>query len=427
LPPLERRGLARSRAPPRFASPKMLSSRGHIRALARLAAALAVGLSLLATGLTAPSSGDLQSQIAAGQSAAATLQSQIAADTARIHQTAGGLQDARASLSALEVGLHAREATLRRVQSALLIARNHLVELENQMRRASIALSDNLIARYENDQPDITTVVVQSNGFDQLLEQLSFLERLGRRDAQVIEFTRTARVAVRHEVAHLASLEERDRTLTDQVRAQRNQVAAWQAALLTDQVAELRTRSNATAKLHTLNSQLQKLEARAAAQAALAAAAARAQPAGPMTESGGVAIVPGASAVDTGAMVQPPPGAPPAVGEVIAAGNAIATLPYVWGGGHGAFRADGYDCSGSVSYALAAAGLVTSPMVSGDFESWGEPGPGRWITVYANATHVWMVVGGWRFDTVAQAYSGTRWAQGGGEFDGFVVRHPPGL
>ena len=116
-----------------------------------------------------------------------------------------------------------------------------------------------------------------------------------------------------------------------------------------------------------------------------------------------------------------------AVGRVIAAGNEIATRPYVYGGGHGSFHADGYDCSGSVSYALAAAGLVSSPMVSGDFENWGDPGPGRWITIYANAGHVWMEVAGWRFDTVALAEGGTRWAHGGGEFAGFVVRHPAGL
>jgi hypothetical protein len=66
-------------------------------------------------------------------------------------------------------------------------------------------------------------------------------------------------------------------------------------------------------------------------------------------------------------------------------------------------------------------------MVSGDFESWGEAGPGRWITIYANAGHVWMEVAGWRFDTVALAESGTRWARGGGEFSDMVVRHPAGL
>jgi hypothetical protein len=172
-------------------------------------------------------------------------------------------------------------------------------------------------------------------------------------------------------------------------------------------------RSGETARLAALKDRVSHLEAKAAAQAAAAAASGNAN-------VGGIAI-------NTGGMVQPSPGAPAAVREVIAAGNAIATLPYIYGGGHASFHADGYDCSGSVSYALAAAGLVTSPMVSGAFESWGDPGPGRWITVYANAGHVWMEVAGWRFDTVALAEGGTRWSQGGGEFSGFVVRHPPGL
>ena len=90
----------------------------------------------------------------------------------------------------------------------------------------------------------------------------------------------------------------------------------------------------------------------------------------------------------------------------MAAGNAIATLPYIWGGGHGSFQASGYDCSGSVSYALAAAGLLSSPLDSTGFESWGAPGPGQWITVYANAGHAFMVVAGWRFDTVALSPGG---------------------
>jgi hypothetical protein len=129
----------------------------------------------------------------------------------------------------------------------------------------------------------------------------------------------------------------------------------------------------------------------------------------------------------TGGTIKPPPGAPTVIAAIVRAGNAIATLPYIYGGGHASLQANGYDCSGSVSYALAAAGLVSSPMVSGQFESWGLPGPGRWITVYANADHVWMTVAGWRYDTVALAESGTRWAPSGGEYSGFVVRHPAGL
>ena len=110
----------------------------------------------------------------------------------------------------------------------------------------------------------------------------------------------------------------------------------------------------------------------------------------------------------------------------MAAGNAIAGLPYLYGGGHGGFKDSAYDCSGSVSYALAAAGLVTSPMSSGPFMSWGEAGPGKWITVYANAGHAFMVVAGWRFDT-SNLGTGTRWTRSMRGTGGFVARHPPGL
>src|SRR5436309_537744 len=83
----------------------------------------------------------------------------------------------------------------------------------------------------------------------------------------------------------------------------------------------------------------------------------------------------------------PPLGATDVIAKVIAGGNAIAKFPYIWGGGHGSFVDSGYDCSGSVSYALAAAGLLDSPLVSGDFARWGAPGAGKWITIYANGGH----------------------------------------
>jgi cell wall-associated NlpC family hydrolase len=111
----------------------------------------------------------------------------------------------------------------------------------------------------------------------------------------------------------------------------------------------------------------------------------------------------------------------------MAAGNAIAGLPYLYGGGHAGFKDTAYDCSGSISYALAAAGLVTSPMASGGFMSWGESGPGKWITIYTNPGHMFMVVGGWRFDTTALRGGGTRWTQDMRPTGGFMARHPPGL
>ena len=119
---------------------------------------------------------------------------------------------------------------------------------------------------------------------------------------------------------------------------------------------------------------------------------------------------------------------PAAVADVVQGGNAIATLPYLWGGGHGSWISPGgYDCSGSVSYALAAAGLLQSPMVSGDFENWGEPGPGRWITIYGSPVHVWMIVAGHRFDTGNLGTTGTRWTDAPRSTAGFVVVHPTGF
>lgn len=115
------------------------------------------------------------------------------------------------------------------------------------------------------------------------------------------------------------------------------------------------------------------------------------------------------------------------VQRVIAAANEIATRPYVYGGGHGSFYSNGYDCSGSVSYALHGGGLLSTTEDSTQLESYGEPGPGKYITIYANAEHAWMTIDGRRFDTVALAEDGTRWSSTMAPTAGFVVRHPPGL
>jgi len=122
-----------------------------------------------------------------------------------------------------------------------------------------------------------------------------------------------------------------------------------------------------------------------------------------------------------------PPGAPERVAGVINAANAIVGQPYVWGGGHSSWYSRGYDCSGAVSYALAGGGFLSEPLASGALESWGAPGPGRWITVYASATHAYAVIAGLRWDTVGDAQgSGPRWHPALPYPHGFTVRHPPG-
>jgi peptidoglycan hydrolase-like protein with peptidoglycan-binding domain len=115
-----------------------------------------------------------------------------------------------------------------------------------------------------------------------------------------------------------------------------------------------------------------------------------------------------------------------AVSRAIAAANRIATLPYRYGGGHGSFNDSGYDCSGSVSYVLHAAGVLSSPLDSSALMSYGAPGPGRHITIYANSGHTFMTINGRRFDTGYGGH-GNRWASGSRPTGGYVVRHPPGL
>jgi hypothetical protein len=119
-------------------------------------------------------------------------------------------------------------------------------------------------------------------------------------------------------------------------------------------------------------------------------------------------------------------GLPITVRRVIAAASRIAHKPYRYGGGHGSFNDTGYDCSGSVSYALHGGGLLSSPLDSGQLMSYGAPGPGRYITIYAHSGHAYMVVHGRRFDTTGQN-GGSRWQWQSRSTSGYTVRHPPGL
>jgi peptidoglycan hydrolase-like protein with peptidoglycan-binding domain len=124
-----------------------------------------------------------------------------------------------------------------------------------------------------------------------------------------------------------------------------------------------------------------------------------------------------------------PAEAPQEVKDAIAAANRITRKPYRYGGGHGRWEDSGYDCSGAVSYALHGAGLVGRPLDSTGFESWGSPGPGQWITVYANSGHAYTVIAGLRFDTSGggSGESGPRWRPQARSPRGYVARHPSGF
>lgn len=122
-----------------------------------------------------------------------------------------------------------------------------------------------------------------------------------------------------------------------------------------------------------------------------------------------------------------PADAPAAVRRLLRAANRINRTPYVWGGGHGSWESAGYDCSGSVGYVLHAAGVLDRFVTSGDLATYGRPGRGRWVTVYAHGGHTYLMVAGLRFDTIAHKSTGSRWSREPWTTDGYTVRHPAGL
>lgn len=160
------------------------------------------------------------------------------------------------------------------------------------------------------------------------------------------------------------------------------------------------------------------------------------QPATPQDNAGGAAAgsvpailrptVPGVVGVVRDGIAYAPAAAPLPVQQAIWAANGLRRKPYVYGGGHQSFRSRGYDCSGTVSYALHAAGLLRAPLDSSDFMRWGQRGRGQWITIYTNAGHAWMVIAGLRLDTAGPGESGPRWRAVPGSTRGFRVRHPVG-
>ncbi len=366
-----------------------------------VAACAAVGGVVL--GATVPAGADLSSKINASANRADALRAAVAAEADRIRRSSRGLARAQRRLRELKADTEAQRAELERVKADFDRARDRLTRLVDLQRKATDALTANLQTAYRNPEPDIVSVVMTARGFTDLLEKADFLKRVAERNAKIMDIARTSRVAVTRQTKRLAVMQRREQALAGRLERKLDAAHAVETALLRERERRIARSSFRRAELREVQSRLSELRERLA-----------------RTARRGIATNPAGAA-------QPPPGAPPAVGLVMAAANAIAGLPYLYGGGHAGFKDSAYDCSGSISYALAAAGLVTSPMASGPFMSWGEAGPGKWITIYAHPGHMFMVVGGWRFDTTALRGGGTRWTRSMRSTGGFVARHPPGL
>ena len=390
------------------------------RSTLRVLALTATGAAAIAAGAGAPTAG--QADIASERAAAQSLRDRVAAESSRIARTEAGLRTAQARLDRLDQQVALRQGQVTKTQDDLVRARIRMAKLERKAEKATDVLSENLTRAYESGRPDIVSVVLTSSGFNDLLERVDFLKRVSAHNGRILDETRDAKDAVTRQAGRLQDARKRFSALAKEAVEDRDEADVVRNAILRRKQEQLSRRAGASSQLARVRGRIRRLEreqAAAARAARVQASATQAAPraAAPSSSGGGGG---------GGASAAPPAGDGSAVSRVIAAANEIATTPYVWGGGHGG-ASGGYDCSGSVSYALAAAGLIDAPMASGGYMNWGEPGEGRRITIYANAGHMYMVVDGRRFDTSALSGGGTRWTSEMRSSAGFVARHPPGL
>jgi septal ring factor EnvC (AmiA/AmiB activator) len=346
----------------------------------------------------------------------------IAEQNKAIDSMLGEVSELRRKQAAVEAELEEKQAQLDAATKALEAEEKHLEEVREKLQRALGLLSQRLVAIYESGSPDVVNAILEAENWSDMAAQTEYLSRIQSYDDEVVERVKTLRDEVRSAVDRLSKKRA-------EIEAARDAVAA-----IEEEVATARKEAEARfGELKAAQAQRQEaLEALESREESLSNNLASiseqvASEGGDATEGMMPApLNPGQEAqVITESEASAPASAPAAVQEAIAAANSIATTPYIWGGGHGSFESEGYDCSGAVSFALHGGGFLESPLDSTGLETWGEPGPGQWITVYANAEHAWMVIAGIAFDTVGGP--GPRWHNPWVDSpEGFVARHPAG-
>jgi peptidoglycan hydrolase CwlO-like protein len=351
------------------------------------------------------------------------LTATIAEQNRAIDAKLGEVSGLRQEQEAIEAELAEKQAELDRATAALEAEEAHLERVRAKLNRALDILKERLVAMYETGSPDVLNAILESEDWSEMAAQTEYLRQIQEYDDAVVGRVKALRDQVRTAVERLDERRATIEAARDEIAAKEREVAA--------------ARAEAAASFHELKAE------QAERQEALDALASREEALSDNLSAISEQVASEGGDATTGLMPAPlnpgqeaqvlseseasaPASAPQAVQEVISAGNAIATTPYIWGGGHGSFESEGYDCSGAVSYALHGGGLIESPLDSTGLETWGEPGPGQWITVYANSGHAWMVVAGIAFDTVGGP--GPRWHDPWVDSpEGFIARHPAGL
>ncbi len=353
-----------------------------------------------------------------GSDLAATIADQNAAIDAKL----GEVSRLRQEQEAVEVELEEKQAELDRATEALEAEEAHLERVRTKLRKALDLLGDRLVAIYEAGSPDMLNAILESEDWNDMAAQTEYLRQIQEYDDAVVDRVKTLRDEVRGAVERLDERRAEIEAARDAIAAKEEEVAqrSQEAAasfreLKSEQAARQAALEELESREQALSNNLAVISEQVASEGGDATTGQMPAPLNPGQEA----------ELISESEASAPASAPQAVKDAIAAANAIATTPYIWGGGHGSFESSGYDCSGAVSYALHGGGMLESPLDSTGLSTWGEPGPGRWITVYANTGHAWMVIAGIAFDTSGGA--GPRWHDPWvNSPEGFIARHPAG-
>jgi peptidoglycan hydrolase CwlO-like protein len=393
--------------------PRSSGSR-FVAALIVLAACLGI---TLAEGQSSRAQSQSLDQVRAQQDA---VRAKLAEQNAAVDALLGQVGQLRQREREVAAELAKQEAELAAARRELAAAREALAETKQRLHGALADLRQLLVSVYRYGQIDEVTVLLNSDGFDELTTRSDYLDRIRDYETGVVGRVRELRDAASAHVDDIEGSIDRMKAARAAIAERQQALAASRASLEQREAALSAAKEERRAQLAKLVGREQDL-VRALSTPAPSATAGDATAAPPAQN---VAPPSGSQAtLNSDGTATAPADAPQAVKDAIAAANAITNTPYVYGGGHGSFESSGYDCSGSVSFALHGGGLLSAPLDSTGFMTWGEPGAGNWITVYANSGHAYAVIAGLRFDTSGAP---PRWQTEARDPAGYVAVHPPG-
>jgi peptidoglycan hydrolase CwlO-like protein len=395
----------------------------------RLLLPAALLLAVLCMAASAPAK-DLEEKLHATQGklshvreSQSALAATIAEQNHAIDSMIGEVSALRQRQAAVESELAAKQDELDKATAKLAADKHRLAVVRARLHRALGVLRERLVAIYESGSPDMLNVVLDSASWSEVTTRADYLNQVQEYDNSVASRVKGLRDQARAAVKRMTAVRIQIRDARDAIAVKEREVASAKQAAEA-RFAELK--SAQAARQQALESLESREEALSNNLAAISEQIESTTGVPAQVTGTPAPLTPGEAAeFISESQASVPSAAPAAVAGAIEAANSIATTPYIWGGGHGSFESSGYDCSGAVSFALHGGGFLSSPLDSTGLETWGVPGPGHWITVYANAEHAWMIIAGLAFDTVGGP--GPRWHSSPVDSpEGFIARHPPG-